>query len=326
MKTAECVAPGHPDKVCDQISDAILDECLRQDPRTRAGIEVLGGHGVFVVTGELTTDAFVYMDQVAKKVYREIGYQEDVGVMVNVVSQSPDIAQGVDTGGAGDQGIMIGYATAENKAMIPQELFLARDILNHLPKGFGPDAKSQVTLDDEGEVDTIVISALHKPGASFKPLEDLAKKYKPKKIHINPTGTFTIGGIAADAGLTGRKLAVDNYGPQIPVGGGCFSGKDPSKVDRSGAYMARKIACDLVREGNAVALVKIAYSIGVAEPVMATAHVQMKASDEAREINLLKDRSYHLKPKEIIEQLDLRKPIYQKTASHGHFGHGFIWD
>lgn len=326
MKTAECVAPGHPDKVCDQISDAILDECLRQDPKSRVAIEVMGGHGIISITGELTTEAFVYMDRIAKNVYQKIGYTDQIGVTVNVVSQSPDIAQGVDTGGAGDQGIMVGYATAENKAMIPQELFLAREILRQLPKGFGPDAKSQVTLNDSGEVDTIVISAMHAPKAAYKPLEDLAKSFKPKRFFVNPTGQFVVGGFAADTGLTGRKLAVDNYGPQIPLGGGCFSGKDPSKVDRSGAYMARKIACDLVREGSQVALVKIAYSIGVAEPVMAIAQVQLKASDSAREINLLKDKKYRLKPKEIIEQLDLRRPIYQKTASHGHFGHGFVWD
>ncbi len=326
MKTAECVAPGHPDKVCDQISDAILDECLRQDPKSRVAIEVMGGHGIISITGELTTKAFVYMDQIAKNVYKTIGYTDAIGVTINVVSQSPDIAQGVDTGGAGDQGIMVGYATAENKAMIPQELFLAREILCQLPKGFGPDAKSQVTLDDEGNVDTVVISAMHAPKASYKPLEELAKSFKPKRFFVNPTGQFVVGGFAADTGLTGRKLAVDNYGPQIPLGGGCFSGKDPSKVDRSGAYMARKIACDLVREGAEVALVKIAYSIGVAEPVMATAHVQLKASDDAREINLLKDKKYHLKPKEIIEQLELKRPIYLKTAAHGHFGHGFVWD
>lgn len=326
MKTAECVAPGHPDKVCDQISDAILDDCLRQDPKSRVAIETMGGHGIITITGELTTKAFVYMDQIAKRVYKEIGYSDQIGVQINVVSQSPDIAQGVDTGGAGDQGIMVGYATAENKAMIPQELYIAREILQKLPKGYGPDAKSQVTLDDEGNIDTIVLSAQHDEGASYKPLEAMVKSFKPKRFFVNPTGQFVLGGFTADTGLTGRKLAVDNYGPQIPIGGGCFSGKDPSKVDRSAAYMARKIACDLVREGNAIALVKIAYSIGVAEPVMATAHVQLKASDDAREVNLLKEKKYDLRPKAIIETLDLRKPIYQKTASHGHFGHGFVWD
>lgn len=326
MKTAECVAPGHPDKVCDQISDAILDDCLRQDPKSRVAVETMGGHGIITITGELTTEAFVYMDQIAKKVYKEIGYSDEIGVQVNVVSQSPDIAQGVDTGGAGDQGIMVGYATSENKAMIPNELFIAREILRKLPKGFGPDAKSQVTLDDQGNIDTIVLSAQHVKGASYKPLETLVKSFKPRRMFVNPTGQFVIGGFTADTGLTGRKLAVDNYGPQIPVGGGCFSGKDASKVDRSGAYMARKIACDFIRDGSAVALVKIAYSIGVADPVMATAHVQTKASDDPREINLLKEKKLDLRPKAIIEELGLRKPIYQKTASHGHFGQGFAWD
>lgn len=326
MKTAECVAPGHPDKVCDQISDAILDECLKQDPKSRVAIETMGGHGVIAITGELTTEAYVNMNAVARDVYKKIGYKDEVGVIVNVVSQSPDISQGVDTGGAGDQGIMVGYATSANKAMIPQELFLAREILKNLPKGFGPDAKSQVTLDDQGEVETIVISAQHAEGQSFEPLKSLAEKYKARNIFVNPTGAFVLGGFTADTGLTGRKLIVDNYGPQVTIGGGCYSGKDPSKVDRSAAYMARKVACDFVRDGYDEATVKIAYSIGVAEPVMATAHLKAKGVDDLAEVNILKEKKYDLRPKAIIEFLDLRKPQYLQTAAWGHFGHGFKWD
>jgi S-adenosylmethionine synthetase len=326
MKTAECVAPGHPDKVCDQISDAILDECLRQDPKSRVAIETMGGHGVIAITGELTTKAYVNMNAVARDVYRQIGYTDEVGVIVNVVSQSPDISQGVDTGGAGDQGIMVGYATSANKSMIPQELHLAREILKNLPKEFGPDAKSQVTLDDQGDVETIVISAQHKEGQSFEPLKALAAKYKAKNIFVNPTGAFVLGGFTADTGLTGRKLIVDNYGPQVTIGGGCYSGKDPSKVDRSAAYMARRVACDFVRDGYDEATVKIAYSIGVAEPVMATAHLKAKGVDEVTEVNILKEKKYDLRPKAIIEFLDLRKPQYLQTAAWGHFGHGFKWD
>lgn len=326
MKTAECVAPGHPDKVCDQISDAILDECLRQDPKSRVAIETMGGHGVIAITGELTTDAYVNMNAVAREVYKQIGYSDEVGVIVNVVSQSPDISQGVDIGGAGDQGIMVGYATNANKAMIPQELYLAREILKHLPKGFGPDAKSQITLDDQGNVETVVISAQHKEGQSFEPLKELAKKYHPKKVFVNPTGAFILGGFTADTGLTGRKLIVDNYGPQVTIGGGCYSGKDPSKVDRSAAYIARHIACDFVRDGYDEATVKIAYSIGVADPVMATAHLKARGVDEITEVNLLKEKKYDLRPKAIIEYLDLRKPQYRQTAAWGHYGHGFRWD
>lgn len=318
MRTAEFVSAGHPDKVCDQISDAILDECLKQDPKSRVAIETMGGHGIITITGELTTNAYVDMAGIAKKIYREIGYDDQIGVQVNVVNQSPDIAQGVDTGGAGDQGIMVGYACNENDQMIPQELFLARKILNKMPKSFGPDAKSQVTLDDEGNIDNIVLSAQHKEKQSLKPLEVMVKSFKPKKYFINPTGKFVVGGFSGDTGLTGRKLAVDNYGPQVPIGGGAFSGKDPSKVDRSGAYMARRIAVDLLKKNKAKeVLVKIAYSIGIAEPVMAVAEID----GVKQEI-----KGYDLTPKGIIKHLDLRKPIYQKTAHMGHFGNGFSWD
>ncbi len=318
MKTAECVSAGHPDKICDQISDTILDKCIDQDPNSRVAVETMGGHGKIYLCGEVTTKAQYSAEEIAKKVYREIGYGDEIEIFCNIVNQSPDIAQGVDTGGAGDQGIMVGYACNENDALIPQELYLSRQILANLPENFGPDAKSQVTINNRGEIDTIVISAQHHKNQDFGPLIELAKKYNPKQYFINPTGQFVIGGFAGDTGLTGRKLAVDNYGPQIPIGGGCFSGKDPSKVDRSAAYMARRIAVDLLKsKGAQKVITKIAYSIGVAEPIMATAEIDGKLENIT---------GYDLKPKAIIEFLDLKKPIYQKTAALGHFGNKFNWD
>ncbi|OQB05897.1 MAG: S-adenosylmethionine synthase [bacterium ADurb.Bin212] len=318
MKTAESVSAGHPDKVCDQISDAILDECLKQDPESRVAVEALGGHGKIFVCGEITSQAKLEVEKIVEQTYRGIGYNDKVSIISNLVQQSPDIAMGVDSGGAGDQGIMVGYACSENEAMIPQELYLARQILANLPDGFGPDAKSQVTLDNKGKIETIVISAQHAEGQEMQPLAELAGTFSPKCYFINPTGKFTVGGFAGDTGLTGRKLAVDNYGPQIPIGGGCFSGKDPSKVDRSAAYMARRIAVDLLRaKGAREVLVKIAYSIGVAQPVMASAEIDGKSQ---------KICGYDLTPRGIIDFLDLKRPIYRQTAVAGHFGHGFVWD
>jgi S-adenosylmethionine synthetase len=320
-KTAECVSAGHPDKVCDQISDAILDAYLKKDSDSRVAVETMGGHGKIYITGEVTSSAQIDASKIAKKVYKEIGYNDEVDVHTNIVQQSPDIALGVDTGGAGDQGIMVGYACSDNEAMIPKELYIARELLRELPKGFGPDAKSQVTLNENGDIDSIIISAQHKNGADFTPLHELAKKYSPKRIFINPTGEFAVGGFAADTGVTGRKLAVDNYGPQVPLGGGAFSGKDSTKVDRSAAYMARRIAVDYLRKHKAnEVLVKLAYSIGVAEPVMATALV------DGKEINLLTTKEYDLRPKEIINFLGLKKPIFLETARNGHFGNGYSWD
>jgi S-adenosylmethionine synthetase len=257
MKTAECVAPGHPDKICDQIADAILDELLKQDPKSRCAIEVTGGHGNIFITGEVTTKAQVNFSEVAQKIYQEIGYLDKISIIEIISQQSKEIAQSVDIGGAGDQGIMIGYACQDNEAMIPQEVYLARQILQNLPKDFGPDAKSQVTLEADGIIDTIVISAMHSPNQDLAPLYQLAKKYQPQKIFINPTGSFSIGGFLADSGTTGRKIVIDAYSPNIPVGGSAFSGKDPTKVDRSGAYMTRKIAVDYVKKGGQKSFVKI---------------------------------------------------------------------
>jgi len=222
MRTAECVAPGHPDKICDQISDAILDDILSQDPDARVAIETMGGHGIITITGEVTTTAFCYFDKIAKKVYKDLGYTDEIGVQVNVVGQSPDIAQGVDTGGAGDQGIMVGYACNENEEMIPQELYLARKILKEvLELGYGPDGKSQVTLDDDGKISRLVVSVQHREDDKLDNVRELLANYCDNYI-LNGTGKFVQGGFDADTGLTGRKIVNDAYGPQVPVGGGAF--------------------------------------------------------------------------------------------------------
>ena len=324
IRTAESVSNAHPDKVCDQISDAVLDACLAQDPDTRAAIEVLGGHGIITVTGELTTKAYVNIRQLAKDVYASCGYQEELGVTVNVVEQSPEIGHGVDQDGAGDQGIMVGYATAETPELLPLEVVLSRKLARAMD---GHDAKAQVTVND-GRVTAFVTSfcapsaeddaRLEKVVASeIQPL--LAEGVSFEKAWLrNPNGAWTIGGFAADTGLTGRKLAVDNYGPNIPIGGGAFSGKDATKVDRSAAYMARRIAVDYLRNrGAKEVFAHIAYAIGVAEPLMAVVTI-----DGVQE-NV---QGYDLRPQAIIERLELKRPQFRETAKYGHFGNGFVWD
>ncbi len=344
-KTAESVSPMHPDKICDRISDAILDACLEQDPMSRVAIETMGGHGIITITGELTTKAYVDMRAIAKSI---VG--DKYGVQVNVVQQSPEIANGVDTGGAGDQGIMVGYACNDNEDMIPQELYLARSLCKFIYEKYPYDGKTQITLDDEGKISVVVASFQN---VSSLDLHNIVNEWLANDdldinitgIHCNPAGDWNIGGFEADTGLTGRKLMVDNYGPQIPIGGGCFSGKDATKVDRSGAYMARKLAVymlklgkkdtefinlmnpDLVELGGIVDVtVKLAYAIGVALPVMAIAEV--KGINGYKTIDLF-DMTFAgktLTPKGIIESLDLRKPQFLKTAEWGHFGNGFTWD
>jgi S-adenosylmethionine synthetase len=342
MRTAEAVSKGHPDKICDQISDAILDDILKQDPDARVAIETMGGHGIITITGELTTKAFCYMDRIAKKVYKDLGYDDEIGVQVNVISQSPDISQGVDTGGAGDQGIMVGYACNDNAAMIPQELYLARKLISLVleNKDLGPDAKSQITINDNEEVSRIVLSVQHKENVEVDEIEEILYNIlKDNKefiqsddceIIVNGTGKFTVAGFTADTELTGRKIVQDAYGPQVAVGGGAFSGKDPSKVDRSAAYMARYLAVQVLKKEPyaSEAIVKIAYSIGVARPLMVSIEVKdstgwTKAGEEYIDEFLA---PYDLTPQGIIKFLDLKKPIYQKTAKDGHFGHGFKWD
>ena len=324
IRTAESVSIGHPDKVCDQISDAILDACLAQDPNTRAAVEVLGGHGIITVTGELTTKAYVNIREIAQRVYKDCGYNESIGVTVNVVEQSPEIGHGVDSDGAGDQGIMIGYATSETPEYLPLEVVLARK----LTKAMGAtDGKAQVTVED-GKVISVLTSVCNadysEKSALVKTVKKeivplLAKGKKIKDVWLqNPNGKWSIGGFAADTGLTGRKLAVDNYGPNVPLGGGCFSGKDATKVDRSAAYMARRIAVDYLKKKKAKEVyVHIAYAIGLAEPLMAV--VTVDGVQEAI-------KGYDLKPGAIIKYLKLKKPQFRETAKYGHFGNGFTWD
>ncbi len=323
IKTAESVSISHPDKVCDQISDAILDACLEQDSNTRSAIEVLGGHGIITITGELTTKANINIRKIAQKIYKECGYNENIGVTVNVVEQSLEIGHGVDNEGAGDQGIMVGYATDETKEFLPLEFVLARK----LTKAMGArDGKAQVTVSD-GKVISVLTSVCNADyrknselaktvNKEIKPL--LAKGLKLDNVWLkNPNGNWTIGGFDADTGLTGRKLAVDNYGPNIPLGGGCFSGKDATKVDRSGAYMARRIAVDYLKKRKAKEVyVHIAYSIGVAEPTMAVVTI------DGKQENII---GYDLRPRSIIKYLKLDKPQFRNSAKHGHFGEGFLW-
>ncbi|HYC34243.1 MAG TPA: methionine adenosyltransferase domain-containing protein, partial [Candidatus Paceibacterota bacterium] len=281
LRTAESVAVGHPDKICDQISDAILDACLKDDPNSRVAIETMGGHGIISITGELTTKTYVNMRQIAQDVYRDCGNTDAIGVNVNVVEQSPEIGAGVDREGAGDQGIMVGYACNETPEMLPLEVVLARKLAKAMGRH---DGKSQVTVND-GKVVKVLTSLCTSGDMSDVYLEKCMKEdilphfdgswEELQKVWLqNPNGEWTIGGFTADTGLTGRKLAVDNYGPNIPVGGGCFSGKDATKVDRSAAYMARRIACDYLKARNAKEVyVHIAYAIGVAEPLMAVVDI-----------------------------------------------------
>lgn len=332
--TVESVTSGHPDKMCDQFSDAILDECLRQDPNTRAGIETFGNHGLLVIGGEMTTKANINAEQIAMKVYKDIGNEKEMKVITGIIRQSPDIAQGVDVGGAGDQGIMYGFATDETPEFLPYAIVkvhaLAKGLedlrKNNAIPWLKPDGKTQITVEN-GKVKTILISTQHSDDVSNGEIKNtlIEKLIKPimgdiagVEVLVNPTGRFVIGadGFEADTGLTGRKIMVDTYCGLISHGGGCFSGKDPTKVDRSGAYMARFVAKNLVANGYAKqCLVSLAYAIGRAEPLMVEA-INEKGESIA---SAIKDK-FDFKPKAIIETLGLQKPIYQQTAAYGHFG------
>tara|TARA_Y100000996_G_scaffold334876_1_gene271305 strand:+ start:3834 stop:4790 length:957 start_codon:yes stop_codon:yes gene_type:complete len=316
IRTAEFVSPRHPDKMCDRISDAILDLCLEQDPNSRVAVETMGGHGKVFITGEVTTEAKLN-DGDIKRIVKQISNIDDV--TIHLETQSPEISQGVDSGGAGDQGIMIGYACNENQEYVPQEYFLARNLNRYLYASYQTDGKTQVTMN--GNSLRVVASF---QGAPKEQLEKKCEKffsqfpqYRIDALHCNPAGDWDIGGFSADAGLTGRKLAVDNYGPRVPLGGGAFSGKDASKVDRSAAYMARKIAVDILKEkGAKEVVVQLAYAIGYNQPLQASALVD----GEHQFVT-----GYDLSPNGIIEQLDLKQPIYERTANFGHFGCGFNW-
>lgn len=332
LKTAESVTEGHPDKICDQISDAILDTCLRNDPDSRVAVEVFGSHGMLIIGGEVTTKANIDYEQVAKDVYRQIGYDDELEIISHVVEQSPEIAQRVNIGGAGDQGIMYGYATAETKEFLPRSVVLAHDLarrLAYLRKNqpefswLGPDGKTQVTTMN-GNIQTVLVSTQHKEGMDQKEIKEKLKAnliiplvggLDNIEIIVNPSGSFISGGFAADAGLTGRKIMVDTYGGLMPHGGGAFSGKDASKVDRSATYMCRFAAKNIVANGLAKScLVSVAYAIGKEEPLMLTAR-DARGNDLS---NVLKS-NFDFRPIEIIERLGLKRPIFQSTAAYGHF-------
>ncbi len=337
-RTAESVSPKHPDKLCDQISDAVLDAYLVQDPESRVAVEVCGGHGKVFVMGEVTSRA---TDIKIEEIVRRIA--GDVEVEVNLARQSSEIAQGVDTGGAGDQGIMIGYACDETEEMLPLEVVLSRRLNQAIYAKFPYDGKTQVTLhyiDDCGDYEVTSIVASFQ-NTTQDDLWEIVQKFlieggvssKPE-LHLNPAGDWGLGGFEADTGLTGRKLIVDNYGPRIPIGGGAFSGKDPSKVDRSAAYMARRIAVDYLRAQHASeVLVRLAYAIGHAEPLersviidrdVSLIPLKKKVSRQDNENG--KIVGYDLTPQGIIKYLDLKHSVYEQTARYGHFGEGFTWD
>ncbi len=316
-RTAESVSPKHPDKLCDRISDAILDAYLAKDPEARVAAETCGGHDVVFVTGEITSTAEVDIPAIVKKIAGE-----NLEVHTKIVKQSPEIAQGVDTGGAGDQGIMVGYACDDTPELLPREVVLARRLNQFIYQKHPYDGKTQITLAPNGEVESIVVSFQNVSSKILKQLvEEFIKKYQltgKLELHLNPAGDWNQGGFDADTGLTGRKLIVDNYGPGVAIGGGCYSGKDPSKVDRSAAYMARRVAVDYLRQRHAhEVLVRLAYAIGKAEPLEKTVIIDGKPEEIT---------GYDLTPRGIIKYLDLKRPIYTKTAEYGHFGEGFDWD
>ena len=316
LRTAESVSPKHPDKICDQISDSILDALLEQDKYARVAIETVGGHKKVLITGEVTTTAKIDFVKIAKKLI-----PEHYEVTTNVVEQSPEISHGVDSGGAGDQGIMVGYATSETANLMPLEADLSREINQIIFEKFPYDGKTQVTVEN-GKIISVVASFQHAKSNELVKIinEWLLNKPKGKEVKIfaNPAGDWDQGGFESDVGLTGRKLAVDNYGPRIPLGGGCFSGKDATKVDRSAAYMARKVAVDYLKKFQAKEVYcYLAYAIGVAEPVQATVIIDGKE---------MPVEGYDLTPKGIIEFLNLREPQFAQTAMWGHFGNDFKWD
>jgi S-adenosylmethionine synthetase len=367
--TSESVSQGHPDKVCDQISDAVLDAMLEQDPNSRVACETLVTTGLVVVAGEITSKAVVDIQSVVRKTISEIGYNDpdlgfdanSCGILVSVHQQSPDISQGVTEGaglheeqGAGDQGIMFGYADNETDSCMPLAIYYAHRLVEELTTAreegtlpyLRPDSKSQITVEYDDlkpvRIDTVVLSTQHSPDVSHETLkndliEKIIKKVLPSELlddktiyHVNPTGRFVIGGPHGDSGVTGRKIIVDTYGGYGAHGGGAFSGKDPSKVDRSAAYAARWVAKNIVAAGLATHCeIQLSYAIGVAKPLSVHVFTQGtgKLSDE--KIAAIVNKLFDLRPKAIIDRLDLKRPIFRETARNGHFGRelpDFTWE
>jgi S-adenosylmethionine synthetase len=360
--TSESVTEGHPDKMADQISDSVLDAVLKEDPKGRVACEVLVTTGICVVSGEITTKTYVDVPRLVRSVIDDIGYTDATygfdsktcGIINSIQSQSPDIAMGVDTGGAGDQGLMFGFACDETPELMPLPIMLAHKLVRRLSEArrageldfLRPDGKSQVSVEYAGgkpkRIDAVVVSTQHDDEISTEELRAQVKKHiidsvvpsnmvdSATKYHINPTGRFVIGGPHGDTGLTGRKIIVDTYGGMGRHGGGAFSGKDPTKVDRSACYMARYIAKNLVAAGLATRCeVQLAYAIGVAEPVSVMVHTfGTGLVEEERLVELVREQ-FLLTPKGMIEHLQLRQPIYRKTAAFGHFGRtepSFTWE
>ncbi len=363
LLTSESVTEGHPDKMADKISDSILDELIRQDPHSRVACETILTNGLAFVAGEVTSDGYVNVNDIVRKTIEKIGYTEhqygfeadSCGVMTAIHSQSPDIAQGVDreVQGAGDQGIMFGYAHKETKERMPKPIVLAHKLSKRLTEVrrentleyLRPDGKSQVTLEYEGDqairADDIVIAAQHDPEVEDEKLREDIKSEVIEPIcgdlldgdttfNINETGRFVLGGPQADTGLTGRKIIVDTYGGHGSHGGGCFSGKDPSKVDRSGAYMARYVAKNVVEAGLAEKCeVQLSYAIGLPEPTSVLINTYGTNNIPEKEIEEIVIEKFPLRPADIIDHLDLLRPIYEKTAAYGHFGRDepeFTWE
>jgi len=332
--TVESVTSGHPDKICDQISDTILDAYLTLDPKSRVAVETFGGHGRLIIGGEVTSKGKVDYVKIARKVYKNIGYNDKLEISAHLVTQSSEIAMGVNTGGAGDQGIMYGFATNETPEYLPKGVVLAHKLAKKLEevrksgkiKWLKPDGKTQVTYIN-GKLHTVLISTQHSLNVKLEEIKkEITKKIinpllssterKTVKILVNPTGKFITGGFSADTGLTGRKIMVDTYGGIIPHGGGCFSGKDATKVDRSGAYMERFVAKNLVANGyGKEVLVSVAYAIGMAEPLMIEA-----INEKGEDLSKIVRKNFDFKPLAIIERLQLRNPIFEQTATYGHFG------
>lgn len=360
--TSESVTEGHPDKISDQISDAVLDAALTADPKARVACETLVTTGLVVVAGEITTDAVLDYSKIARDTIREIGYTsssygfdcDTCAVLSALDRQSPDIAMGVDTGGAGDQGLMFGYACNETQELMPLPIQLAHQLTRRLSEArksgelpyLRPDGKSQVTVEYRDgrpfRVDAVVISSQHADDVTNEQLRAEIRKHvieqtvspelldNDTKYHINPTGRFVTGGPKGDAGVTGRKIIVDTYGGYAPHGGGAFSGKDPTKVDRSAAYMARYIAKNIVAAGLADrCMVQLAYAIGVADPVSVYVNTEGTGRVSDGVLSKLVRDNFELTPRGIIESLNLRRPVYKATAAYGHFGRsedGFTWE